>query len=74
MNKKIAVLMVIHDLNLAARYADKIMMLDDGKIWAIGTVEETFTCKNIEKIYEVEADISAHTGKLSVTPIRRCCK
>jgi len=72
--QKIAVLMVIHDLNLAARYADKIVMLDNGKIHAMGTVEEAFTCENIEKVYGVEADISGHTGKLSVTPLRRCCK
>lgn len=69
--QKIAVLMVIHDLNLASRYADKIVMLDDGKIHAVGTAEETFTEANIEKVYGVEADIHNHTGKLSVTPIRR---
>ncbi|MBF9016520.1 MULTISPECIES: ABC transporter ATP-binding protein [unclassified Oceanispirochaeta] len=69
--QRIAVLMVVHDLNLASRYADKIVMLDDGKIHTSGTAEKTLTCRNIEKVYGVEVDISGHTGKLAVTPIRR---
>lgn len=69
--KRMAALMVVHDLNLASRYADKIVMLDEGKIHAVGTAEETFTNINIEKVYGVEASITNHSGKLSVIPIRR---
>lgn len=72
-SKRIAVLMVVHDLNLVSRYADRIIMLDDGKIHATGTVEETFTRENIRTVYGVEAAIATHKGKLSVIPIKRVC-
>ncbi|MFC7046889.1 ABC transporter ATP-binding protein [Halobacteriaceae archaeon GCM10025711] len=35
----VATFLVIHDLNLAARYSDKVLLLDDGKVHAAGGVE-----------------------------------
>ncbi|MDC7127253.1 MAG: ABC transporter ATP-binding protein [Spirochaetales bacterium] len=67
----IGVLMVIHDLNLASRYADKIIMMKDGIVFACGAPEEIFTKENIEEVYGVEANIFSHEGILSVIPVRR---
>lgn len=69
--RNIAVLMVIHDLNLASRYADSILMLHGGVVFADGTADETLTEKNIASVYGVEANIHSHDGILSVTPVRR---
>lgn len=69
--KRIAALMVVHDLNLASRYADKIVMLNDGRIHSVGTAEETLTKENIEEVYGVEAIITTNVGKLSIIPIKR---
>ena len=67
----IGVIMVIHDLNLASRYADCILMLHEGGVFACGDAADTLTEVNIEKVYGVEASIHSHDGTLSVTPVRR---
>lgn len=69
--QNIAVIMVVHDLNLASRYADTILMLHDGMVYADGPAEDTLTAPNIENVYGVEANIHSQNGILSVTPVRR---
>lgn len=54
------VLMVVHDLNLAARFADKIIMLKEGAVYAAGTAEEVLLPDNIKVVYGVESMI-VHT-------------
>lgn len=60
--KNIAVLMAIHDLNLAARYADKVVMMKDGKICYAGKPDDVLNCENIRNIFEVEVLISKISG------------
>lgn len=72
--KKISVMMVIHDLNLASRYADSILMLFEGRVYATGSAKDTLTQSNIEEVYGVEAGIHDLDGTLSVTPVRRVKK
>ena len=46
------ILMTLHDLNLAARYCDKlILLMGDGEA-LIGDTEELLSEKNLQKIYE----------------------
>jgi iron complex transport system ATP-binding protein len=71
--KGMAAVMVVHDLNLAARYADRIVILDAGRIHAVGSAEETFTEGNIGTVYGVEAAINRHADKPYVIPIKRVC-
>ncbi|MCY1153155.1 MAG: ABC transporter ATP-binding protein [Sphaerochaetaceae bacterium] len=71
---KIQVFMVIHDLNLAARYADKILMLKAGQIYAIGSANEVLTQNNIEEVYGVESKITICDDCLSVIPVKRIDK
>jgi iron complex transport system ATP-binding protein len=71
---KVSVLMIVHDLNLACRYADRIVMLEDGRIRADGLPREVFTQDNILEVYGVEVDIHERDGVLSIIPIRRCSK
>ncbi len=47
----LTVLMIIHDLNLAAEYCDYLILMDDGNIFAEGTPEEVLTYTNIEEVY-----------------------
>jgi iron complex transport system ATP-binding protein len=51
------VLMVVHDLNLAARFADKILMLKDGIVFAAGTPEDVLAPENIKAVYGVDSMI-----------------
>jgi iron complex transport system ATP-binding protein len=45
---------VVHDLNLAARFADQILMLDGGRIVAYGTPSEALTTERIQHVFGVE--------------------
>lgn len=49
------VLTVIHDLELAARYADRVLWMHEGKIVAQGTPRETFTPERIRAVFDLEA-------------------
>jgi iron complex transport system ATP-binding protein len=48
----------IHDLNLAARFCDKIVMMKKGKIFATGDATAVLTPENIRSVYGVEAVIN----------------
>lgn len=69
--KALSVVMVVHDLNLAARYADSIVMLKDGRIHAQGKPEEVFTEANLSAVYDVEAVIGNQRDKITIIPVGR---
>ena len=69
--KGISVLMVVHDLNLAARYADHIVMMKDGAIYSKGPPEEVLTRENIASVYGVDSLVGRHDGKISIVPVSR---
>lgn len=48
----LSVLMVIHDLNLASEYCDRLILVNQGKIHTQGTPEEVLTFQNIEDVYQ----------------------
>jgi iron complex transport system ATP-binding protein len=48
----LSVLMVIHDLNLASEYCDRLILVNQGKIHMQGTPEEVLTFQNIEDVYK----------------------
>jgi iron complex transport system ATP-binding protein len=45
---------VVHDLNLAARFADQIVLLSDGRVVATGTPAEVLTAERIREVFGVE--------------------
>lgn len=68
--KEITVIMAIHDLNTAARYADKLMMLKNGHPIAFGTPDELVTKERIREVYGVETKIFRDPeAGLIVTPL-----
>ena len=50
-----AVIGVMHDLNLALRLSDRILVMKDGKAEALGTAEEILSGALFEKTYEIDA-------------------
>ncbi len=48
----------LHDLNLALRYSDKVLVIHDGSTYAFGTPDEVITEKTILDVYGVESEIS----------------
>ncbi len=61
------VLMICHDVNIAAKVADKILILSKpGKVLAFGTPAEVVNRENIREAYGVECDIVEHEGRPAV--------
>lgn len=53
-------IVVLHDLNLAAQFADKILLMKSGKASAYGTPQEVFTADNISQAYNFPCTICEH--------------
>lgn len=55
---------VVHDLNLAARFADQLVMIDHGKLIATGTAKEVLTIERINEVFGVNCKLVpvAETG------------
>lgn len=60
-----SVIMVVHDLNMAAHYSDKVALMNDGHIISFGATKDILTAKNIKKVYEVNVGI---TGDNMINP------
>lgn len=60
--QQLGVVAVLHDLNLAMRYADEVLLLSRGRIAAYGTPEETLTEATIAQVYEVSARLITSPG------------
>ncbi|HEX8907156.1 MAG TPA: ABC transporter ATP-binding protein, partial [Longimicrobiaceae bacterium] len=56
------VLLVTHNLNLAARYADRLVMLDRGRVAAAGAPDEVLTRETVERVYGWPVRIDRHPG------------
>ena len=54
------VLVILHDLNLAARYSDRIIMLKEGCIAAEGSPEEVLQPSTIQAIFNIDVSVSKH--------------
>lgn len=68
-----AVVAVLHDLSLAAAYADELAMLHHGRLIAYGTPEEVLTSERIGDVYRTAVRIipDPSTGRPLVLPERR---
>ncbi|MFX0162148.1 MAG: ABC transporter ATP-binding protein [Candidatus Hodarchaeota archaeon] len=69
----LAVVLVTHDLNLASRYCDKLMLLKSGKIYSVGLAEDVLTIDNIRDVYDIEVEISYNEKTESYNVIPICC-
>ena len=56
----IGVMAILHDLNLAAMYADQVAVLADGRLKARGTPEEVLTADTVEDVFHLPVTISQH--------------
>jgi len=67
------VVLVIHDLNLAASIADQVLVLDKGRQAALGRPNQVFTTELFSEVFAVDVTISSHPqeGYPMVIPRRR---
>ncbi|HKL76730.1 MAG TPA: heme ABC transporter ATP-binding protein [Halanaerobiales bacterium] len=75
LNQKLSltIIVVSHDLNLASQYCDELILLSQGKIYAVGSPEEVLTEKNIREVYNTEVIIKRNniTDRPYVTLVPR---
>jgi iron complex transport system ATP-binding protein len=55
--KGISVVLVSHDLSMASRYCDRIALIKDRRIVAVGTPEEVLTPENMRDVFMVDAEL-----------------
>ena len=68
----LACVAIAHDLNLAAAFADRIVLIQDGRIRADGTVEEVMTAEHLTAVFGVELQVEdTATGRCFVPRRRR---
>lgn len=56
----LAVLIAIHDLNLAAQYCDRLLLMKAGRIFAVGLPAEVITQPNIKAVFGTSSYICPH--------------
>ena len=56
----LAVLAALHDLNLAAQYCDRLVLLHQGRVYAEGSPWEVITSGNIAEVYGAESCVYSH--------------
>ena len=66
-----AAVVVTHDVNLAAEFADRILLLKNGHTVAIGAPAEVLTAQRLQEIFDLRVLVDAHpiSGSPRITPV-----
>ncbi|MEO1590997.1 MAG: ABC transporter ATP-binding protein [Cyanobacteria bacterium J06632_22] len=65
----LSIITVLHDINLAARYSDRLAMLSQGKLWTVGPVGAVLTPENLREVFDVEVEIVSTRAGLQICPL-----
>jgi len=68
--RDVTVVVVLHDLQQAARYADSMLALEDGRIRASGPPEEVVTEELLAEVFGIEAHVAVGDHGPQITPLR----
>ena len=60
--KGLTIIMTLHDINLAGRYSDYLILLDKGRIKIMDVPEKVLTKENISNVYGIKVDILKRNG------------
>jgi iron complex transport system ATP-binding protein len=67
----LCVLCAIHDLTLAAQFADRLLVLSQGRAVASGTPDEVLTVLNIRRFFGADVEVLTGSSGLAISPVRR---
>ncbi len=59
---------VLHDLTLASRFCDRLLLLDQGRVVACGNARQVLTPKHLQQVYRVQAMVGEHQQQPFVLP------
>lgn len=65
---RISTVCVLHDLNLACHYSDRVVLLKDGQVFKIGKPHDVMTKENLEYVYETPIRIINVDDQIVITP------
>jgi iron complex transport system ATP-binding protein len=65
----LAIVTVLHDINLAARYSDRLALLKQGALWAIDSPGLVLTATNLAEVFGIEVEILRTAVGLQICPI-----
>jgi iron complex transport system ATP-binding protein len=69
--RELTVISAMHDITLAAQYADRLLLLAGGRLVADGVPEEIATAELVAEHYGAEVRVVGEGGSLAVIPVRR---
>jgi iron complex transport system ATP-binding protein len=61
------IMIVIHDLYLAARFCDELYLVNDGTVFLYGKPDKVLTKENIREIFEVDGEVTVKNNELAFT-------
>jgi iron complex transport system ATP-binding protein len=67
----LTVVMVLHDLNQAARYAQRVVVLNDGAVYGEGAPADVLTPETLREVFGIEAEVMDGPAGMVVVPVRR---
>lgn len=69
--RSLTTLVILHDLNIAARFADAVMVMRQGRVVCCGKPDDVIELEMVASVFGVQAALSsAPDGRLIVTPLR----
>jgi iron complex transport system ATP-binding protein len=66
-----AVVVVMHDLTLAARYCDRVILLDAGQVLADGAPDKVLSDENLQRCFAIRAHTAEVDGRRLILPLAR---
>lgn len=61
------IVITIHDINMAARFCNKALMLKQGQVFASG-LQSVYTPENIENLYDIRVEVLRHKNGICIIP------
>lgn len=67
--QNLSIITVLHDINLASRYSDRIACMHQGHLWTVGDVETVLTPETMQAVFSIEATILKTPVGLQICPL-----
>ncbi len=69
--RRLAAIVITHHVNLAARFADRVLLLSEGRVAARGAPTEVLTRESVERVFDWPVEIEWFDGRPQMMPLRR---
>lgn len=68
--RRLTVVAVLHDLNIALTYADELALLKDGRLYAEGPPQQVLTEQAVEEVFGISMELLTVKGRSVLLPVR----